>query len=149
MIGLRFREQLQGSYHRIEAPLDERPLEGSFEGYLGVGAVLRNQVIPIRGEITLPGFADRAPFAGTLVLKLLREQRLPYEFAFTGNDGRPYRFFAQKNYSLLSVTDRHNLFAASIYDQSGNEEARASCLFDVARDLYDLVRSLRFSLSPA
>jgi hypothetical protein len=146
MIGLRFRERLQGTYHLISSPLDERPLTGAFEGYAGVKSILKNQVIPIRGEISLPGFADRAAFAGTLVLKLLREQRLPYAFTFVGNDGNAYRFFAQKNYSILQVADRHGMFAGSIYDAAGSELARASCRFDVVRDLYDLVRSLRVSL---
>ena len=83
---------------------------------------------------------------GTLGLKLLDERRLPYDFSFTANDGRDYRFHGQKDVTVIALHDTMTTLPASLYDASGAEIGRAVLRFDVRSDLRSFLKSWKLQV---
>jgi len=142
MLGFVFRETMTGTYHLLDAPLDERAITFTIDAKVdGLRRFLKDKTATVAGEVEIEGLADRQKAEGTLGLKLLDERRLPYELHFTGNDGRQYRLRGQKDFTLIAVTDSMTVLPASLYDDAGNEIGRATLRFDLQHDLRPFLRS--------
>jgi len=147
MVGFRFRETMRGTYYLFDAPLDERAIEFSLVvRSRGLRRFARDRVASITGEVTLEKIATRRPLDGTLGLHL-DERRLPYEFTFQADDGTPYRFRGQKEYTLLSPAESVSTLPASLYDVDGREVGRSVVRFDLRADTSRFVKSFRLELS--
>jgi hypothetical protein len=141
-VGFQFRETMTGTYHMLAAPLDERAISFTIGARVeGIRRFIKDRLASIEGEVDVEGFADRRPLRGTLALKLLDERRLPYDFTFTGNDDRPYRFRGQKDLALTALADSMTVLPASLYDEEGHEIGRATLRFDVRGDLVKFLKS--------
>ena len=106
MLGFQFKETMTGTYYLLASPLDERAITFTIGAKVdGLRKFVKDKLATIEGEVDVEGFADKRPLKGTLGLKLLDERRLPYEFTFTGNDDREYRFRGQKDFNAIAVTD--------------------------------------------
>jgi hypothetical protein len=143
-LGFSFRETMSGTYHRLDAPLEERAIAFTIGARVsGLKQFLRDKVAHIEGEVDVEGLADCQPLVGTLTLKLLDEKRLAYSFAFRANDGNDYRFHGQKDVMLIALVSTMTTLPASLYDAAGKEIARAVLRFDVRSDLKSFLRSWR------
>jgi hypothetical protein len=141
-VGFQFRETMTGTYHMLASPLDERAISFTIGARVeGIRRFIKDKLASIEGEVHVEGFADRRPLRGTLALKLLDERRLPYDFTFTGNDDRPYRFRGQKDVALTALADSMTVLPASLYDEDGHEIGRATLRFDVRGDLMKFIKS--------
>lgn len=141
-LGFQFKETMTGTYHLLATPLEERAITFTIGAKVdGLRRFLKDKTASIQGEVDVEGFADKRPLEGTLGLKLLDERRLPYEFTFTGNDEREYRFRGQKDFTLIAVTDSMTVLPASLYDAAGNEIGRAVLRFDMSHDLRSFLKS--------
>ena len=146
-LGFSFEESMSGSYHLLDAQLDERAVSFSLRARVaGLRRFVKDRLARIEGEVNVEGFADRAPLTGTLALKLLDEQRLTYDFEFDANDGRRYRFHGQKDVTMIDLFDTMTTLPASIYDAEGREVARAVLRFDARANLVAFLRSWRARL---
>jgi len=79
MIGVKFHEVMRGSWHRLDKPADELPIEFVAHAEVsGLSNIIGNAVAKLHGTVTMRGLTDGASFEGTLGLgALVRERRLP------------------------------------------------------------------------
>jgi hypothetical protein len=144
---LSFREHMHGSYHLLSQPLEDRVAELDLRVEArATRQTLRSPALGATGTIELEGFATRRPCEGRVALKIANEQRIPYDLHFTGDDGRPYQLFAQRDLSVPKLADALTTLNASVCDESGAEVARAVLRFDARRELGQLVRSIRVKM---
>jgi hypothetical protein len=147
MAGFSFRETMSGSYWRLDAPTDERAIAFTIEARAGdLRRFARDKTWRIAGTVDVEGLATARPLDGTLAFKLLDEQRLPYRFAFEGDDGQRYELSGQKEINPLALVDSMTVLPASLYDASGEEIARATLRFDARHDLGRWMKSFRLHL---
>ena len=145
--GFSFRETMSGSYWRLDAPTDEKAIAFRIEARAAdLRRFARDKTWHITGTIDAEGLATARALDGTLVFKLVDERRLPYRFRFTGDDGRPYELSGQKEYSGLAPLESLTLLPASLYDEAGEEIARATLRFDARSDLGRWLKSFRLHL---
>ncbi len=145
MIGVKFNEVMRGSWHRLEKPADELPIEfKAFAELTGVTNIFGKGVAKLHGTVKVAGLAESSSFEGTLGLgSLVRERRLPYAFSFRGDDGRMYRFDGAKEVSVLDLPRTMSVLPAYLFDDAGTEVGRAVLHFDVRGDLISFLRSWR------
>jgi hypothetical protein len=133
--GLSFTEVLSGHYWRLDAPVDERAMRLELRGTIPDPAVfLRDKTLLLRGTIDAEQLASAQKIEGTVHFKLLAERRIPYRCTFRGDDGKRYELFGDKEWNGLAPLESITLLAASLYDESGEEMARATLRFDLRAD---------------
>lgn len=144
MSGFAFRETMSGSYHRLDRPTEDHAIEFTISAHVeSLRRFVRDRIARIEGEVTMEGLATKRPLSGTLGLKLLDEQRLPYEFTFRGDDGKSYSFRGEKDVLIQTLPDSITTLPASVFDADGNEIARAVLRFDLRGDLFEFIKSFR------
>ena len=95
----------------------------------------RDKTWRIRGTLDAERLATRSDAEGTLVFKLIDERRLPYRLRFRGDDGRFYELSGQKEWLGVAPLESMTTLPASLYDDAGEEIARATLRFDLTRGL--------------
>ena len=144
---LSFRERMSGSYWLLDAPTEERALTLSFEAHATeVGDFLRTRTWTLAGTIDAEGLAQGREVEGTLRFALIQERRIPYRFAFRGDDGCRYELCGQKEWTGLAPVTSLTLLPATLVDDRGGEVARATLRFDLRADVVDWVKSFRLRL---
>jgi hypothetical protein len=139
-----FREWLSGSYWRLDAPTDERAIEVSLvTSAPDLGAALRDGTWHLAGQIDAEQLATSREVRGAVAFRLLDQRRIPYRFAFIGDDGQRYEARGQKEWSALAPFESVTLLAASLYDEAGEEMARATLRFDLRADWARWVKGIR------
>lgn len=142
MAFVEFRETMSGSYRLLRGPSEERPISFTLRALSqGLPRFLARPVVEIAGEVDAEAFADHRAMRGTLGLDFVRTGRIPYAFAFDGNDGRAYRFRGHKTVSLASLVDSMTVLPGAILDAAGAEVATAMLRFDLRHDLGKFLRS--------
>ena len=123
---------MRGSYWLLDSPTDERAIDFTIEARADdVAQFARDKTWRIRGTLGAERLATRSDAEGTLAFKLLDERRLPYRLRFRGDDGRFYELSGQKEW---------------LYDDAGEEIARATLRFDLRADWGLWMRSFRIHL---
>jgi hypothetical protein len=146
-LGFRFRETMSGTFYRLDSPHDERPMSFTIEAKVkSLRAFARDKLARIQGTVTMDGFARARPLEGTLAMRMLDQRRLPYEFTFTGDDCKIYRFRGQKDISVLAPVESMTVLPASVFEPDGKEVARATVRFDLRGDIKKFVRSFRLTI---
>jgi hypothetical protein len=147
MPSLSFRERMSGSYWLLDTPTDERAIALTFEAHApDVGEFLRTGTWNLAGTIDAEGLARRREIEGTLRFALIQERRLPYRFAFRGDDGARYELRGQKEWTGLAPVSSMTLLPATLLDERGAELARATLRFDLRADWAEWVKSFRLRL---
>lgn len=145
MLGFFFRETMRGSYYLLGAPLEERGLEFTLK--VETRKILRfarDTTCALHGKVTVEGIATDADLEGTLAF---RERRLPYDFTFTGDDGKRYRLRGQKDFNWFAPTESMSTLPITLLDADDTEIGRAVVRFDLRSDTAKLVKSFRLQLS--
>lgn len=143
-MGFKFDETMSGTYAMVETPDAHRRL--SFTARMQADSTLahiKDGKMRLTGTLEMDGFADDVPIEGTLVMLPLTKKIIRYEFSFTGNDGRPYRFAGQKDIVLTSPRKTFTTLPASITDAEGREIATALTRFDIRADMFQFALSWR------
>lgn len=144
MAGFRFEETMRGSFYLLSKPEDERAIEFSIEARVdNLRRFARDLNARIQGVVTLEGICKHANLDGTLGIKLVRESRLPYDFSFTGEDGKKYRLRGEKNFTPLGIVQSLTTLPASLYDADDIEIGRATLRFDLRSDWRKFLLSFR------
>ena len=147
MPSVSFRERMSGSYWLLESPAEERALALSFEAHAtDVADFLRTRTWALAGTIDAEGLARRRELEGSIRYALIEERRVPYRFAFRGDDGRRYDLVGQKEWMGLAPVASMTVLPATLVDERGDEVARAMLRFDLLGDLTDWVKSFRLRL---
>jgi hypothetical protein len=142
MFGFHFHETMQGTYTRDGVA---RPMKFSLEARAGSWLQhLRDRKARINGTIDAEGLASARNIDGELTIDPVIRRIIRYEFSFTGDDGKAYRFAGQKDVSLLDLANSMTTLPAQIFD--GNQPiAEALVKFD-KRDLPAFLMSWRLDL---
>jgi hypothetical protein len=147
MPSLSFRQKMSGSYWRLDAPADERALALTFEArILDLTAFAKTRTWRLAGTIDAEGLAREQALEGTLRFALVEERRIPYRFAFRGDDGRRYELSGQNEWTGLAPVASMTLLAATLIDDRGEELGRATLRFDLRTDGVDWMKSFRLRL---
>jgi hypothetical protein len=145
--GFSFRETMSGSYFMLDAPTDERAIAFTIEARArDVARFARDKTWDVRGTIDAEKLASGAEVDGTLAFKLIDDRRLPYRLSFRGDDGKRYELSGQKEWTGLQPVGSMTVLPASVYDDSGEEIARATLRFDLRSDWGRWLRSFRIHL---
>ncbi|HXN32113.1 MAG TPA: hypothetical protein VN894_09630 [Polyangiaceae bacterium] len=143
-LGFAFRQTMSGSYWRLDAPAQEDAMAFTFEAATtDVRDFVRDKTLHITGTIDAERLASAQDLDGTLAFRLLDERRVAYRFSFGGDDGRRYELSGQEEWRKISPIASLTLLPASIYDDRGEEIARATLRFDVRSDWAKWIRSFR------
>jgi hypothetical protein len=147
-LGFELAEALSGSYYRLDEPFKDRAMSVALGvGINGVRRFLRDRKMEARGTIFAEGLATRAiagaPLYGTLTMRLFDEKRIPYDLSFEGDDGRTYRLRGQRDFFVHDAVDSLTILPASLYDDTGDEIARAMLRFDPKTELGPFLKSFR------
>ncbi len=148
MLGFQLSEALSGSYYMLDEPLVDRAIHFKVDlGVDGLRAFLRRRRVSAKGTIFVEGIAEGdgegVPATGAVTVRLFEERRIPYDLAFTADDGRELRLRGQRDFFVHDVVDSLTILPASLYDASGTEIGRATLRFDPRRELPVTLRSLR------
>jgi hypothetical protein len=147
-IGLRFKENMYGHYEVLEGPEAGKERHFVFHWVVdspGLIMTLRGGRTAATGWVEAEGLAGRADLEGWFVLRPVVQRFIRYEFTFTGDDGRRYRFEGQKTLRHLHPARTWTTLPGVIYDDQGKEWARSLSRFHF-RELHHLLFSIRFPL---
>ena len=149
-LGMSFYEVLSGSYWWLDTPTEERAIAVNLEARApDVREFLRQRTWRVAGTIDAERLASARAIEGTLGSRLIEERRLPYRFTFSGDDGRRYELSGQKEWTGIAPLDSLTLLPASLYDDRGDELARATLRLDLRADGWRCLKSFRLFLTLA
>jgi hypothetical protein len=141
-VGLQFAETMAGTWTpagRSEA----RPFKFTITARAeSARQFARDGLLEIDGTVTAGGLASGRPLKGTLDISWRKRRTLVYDFAFEGDDGRPYRFAGTKFVKVLRLLATMTTLPGRVLDASGAEVGTAMTFFDT-RDLPALAASLQ------
>jgi hypothetical protein len=140
--GFRFQETMSGTWSRPGAS-DSQPISFSLTARARSWLQhLRDHDAEIEGTLRMEGFARETAVRGTLHINPLLGRVIRYEFGFTADDGKPYRFRGQKDVSVLDLVGTMTTLPATITDASGAIVAECKLMFD-PKDLPSFLASFR------
>jgi hypothetical protein len=140
--GFHFKETMAGTWRR-EGSADERGIR--FTVVARAASLLqhlRDHKATLTGTVQMDGFASDAPLDGELTINPLFGRVIRYEFAFTADDGKPYRLRGQKDVAFTDLARTMTTLPAEIVDADGQRVATANLLFD-KKDLPRFLASFR------
>lgn len=140
MPGFRFHETMFGTLH-LDG--EERPIRFTLDARVpSLLQFLGDRRATIEGHVEAGGIARRAPLVGTMTIDPLLGRLIRYEFGFTGDDGKAYRFAGQKDVTPLHPLRSMTTLPAELTDGAGNKLGSADLMFDL-RDLPSFLGSFR------
>ncbi len=144
-MGFEFSEVMAGTYALADAPAEQHRM--SFDIRTSAPSTLQHlrsggQAL-IEGVLEMDGFADAVPITGMMTLAPLTKRVIRYEFAFTANDSKPYRFVGQKDIKLTTLRRSFTTLPGEILDPSGRVVATSLTRFDLRSDWFQFVTSWR------
>lgn len=143
-MGFRFAETMSGTYALFDRPDDHRRFSFTVEARAdSTLRHLRDGKATLRGTLEADGLAAEAPIEGTLTVAPVTRRLIAYEFTFTGDDDKAYRFSGQKTIRLRDLTRSFTELSGEIYDETGAPIATSVTRFDLRADLFQLLTSVR------
>jgi hypothetical protein len=138
-----FHETLSGSL-RVVGQAEEALISFTIRARSGrLRAFLRKPEIEIEGEVDAEGFADHRCLRGAIDVRPLFRRRIPYAFAFTGNDGAAYAFSGEKTLAPGALLASLSLLPGEIRDARGALVGRALLRFDLRSEALRYLKSFR------
>lgn len=156
--GVTFTETMSGTWTGAAAgageragapPADERPFSFTATARVELGlAQLLEQRASLEGTVRAEGLASDRPLRGRMIIAPLTRGIIRYEFDFSGDDGKPYRFAGQKDVRLHDLLRSMTTLPGAIADGAGVEVGRATVRFDLQSDLVKFLASFRPQVTP-
>ncbi len=144
MTGFGFSETMTGTWAPHDRPAERRPFRFSVVARSGpLGRFRADKVANITGTLDAEGLATRRELTGTMVVAPFLRRVIRYQFAFTGDDGKPYRFAGQKDIRWLDPVRTWTELPGELTDGAGVTVGRADLRFDLRRDSVAFLRSFR------
>ena len=143
MAGFEFRETMTGTWHRLDAPLDERPIQFTLRAQVdGLRRFLWRRTSEITGEIDAQGLADHRALRGTMEIDPLLGKKIVYDFTFADNDGQEHRFHGEKEIEHARLVHTMTTLPGTLF-QGEREIGRAVLRFHLREDLCRMIRSFK------
>lgn len=144
--GLAFAETMSGAYRLASAPRERRPLSFTLRARSrSVSDFARTREVRIAGELMAEGFGSSCPLTGTLRMDVLSTRRIAYDFGFTADDGRVYRFVGHKSVRLRALRRSMTHLPGELRDGAGRAIGHAEVTFDLRRDLWRFLRGVSYA----
>ncbi len=141
---LLFHENMSGAYHLLARPLEDRAAELSLDVSIDrLRDFVRAPALRVEGTLSLEGVATARPCTGKISLRIVNEQRIPYDLRFLGDDGCAYRLCGQRDLTVPKLADALTVLPMSLCDPTAREVGRAVLRFDARTELGQLIRSIR------
>jgi len=141
---LLFHENMAGAYHLLARPLEDRSAELSLDVTIDrLRDFVRSPALRVEGSLSLEGVATERPCTGKIGLRIVNEQRIPYDLNFQGDDGHDYRLYGQRDLTVPKLADALTVLPMSLCDATGREVGRAVLRFDARTELKQLLKSIR------
>jgi hypothetical protein len=129
--GFEFRETMAGSL-RVVGKEGDAPISFTIRARSrGLSAFLRRPWVEIEGEVFVEGIAEHRPLRGAIDMGPLVSRRIPYGFAFTGDDGAAYAFTGEKTLVRGALIESFSILPGEIRDARGALVGQALLRFDV------------------
>jgi hypothetical protein len=142
MPGFHFKETMQGTFTRAGSS-DEKAMSFTVTARAQSWLKhLRDRKAMLDGVVRMDGFASDATLAGELTIDPVLGKIIRYDFRFTADDGRPYRFLGQKDVTLRDLAGSMTTLPGTISDAGGAPVATALLYFDKS-DLPKFLGSFR------
>lgn len=147
-LGFELAESMTGSYHRFEDPMNDRPMQLKLRlGVDGLRRFARERRLEADGVIVAEGLAENGgsgrTVEGTILWRLLDENRVPYSLTFRGDDEKTYHLRGQRDFFVYDFVGSLRRLAASLYDEEGLEIGRANLEFEPEFEIPALLRTFR------
>ena len=147
-LGFELTESMVGTFHRFDDPLNDHRISVHLRlGVDGLRRFARERRITARGTIHAEGLAENGgegrSVSGSVVWKLLDQNRVPYALTFAGDDAKTYHLRGQRDFFLHDALLSLTTMAASLYDSGNREIGRAVLRFQPQMELPALLRSFR------
>ncbi|MEM6956870.1 MAG: hypothetical protein AAF645_14345 [Myxococcota bacterium] len=134
-LGVRLRQKLEGTYHLLASPGDERPIALDLRIFIEVAA-LRTRRGSLSGHVHAPGLCEEAPIDGHFVMHL--DGRVRYDFTF----GSAHRFHGETEWTLLRPKRSLERVFGRIFE-ADDEIARVLLHTPLEQSLIQLLAGLR------
>ncbi len=142
MIGLRFAEQMRGTFRRMGED-EARAITLDLQVFVDNGLrYLTDRKARVEGTAHLEGAVDHAPLRGHMIIDPLLSRVIRYDVRFVSTQGERLRLHGQKEISPLRLVESFTHLPAVIDLEEGAPWATATLSFDQA-DLPQFLRSFR------
>jgi hypothetical protein len=146
-LGFEFEEVMSGTYTRTGHPSQTGELRIQARAKAADALQhLRDGMVEMDGTLDMEKVASDVPVSGSIEIRPLTKKIIRYDFSFTGDDGRPYRFTGQKDIRFSDFVTTMTTLNGAITDASGAEFATATLRFDVKADLLPFLVSWKPAL---
>jgi hypothetical protein len=141
--GFEWRETMVGSLRVVGRAIDA-PISFTIRARSrGLSAFLRRPRVEIEGEVFAEGIAEHRPLRGAIDIGPLLSRRIPYGFAFTGDDGAAYAFTGEKTLARGALIESFSILPGEIRDARGALVGQALLRFDVRSSALQYLSSFR------
>jgi hypothetical protein len=140
--GFEFAETMEGTYARVDAPGERRPLR--FAARVRAPSILRylrTGHAEVTGTLDAEGLATAAGITGTMLLRPLSQGRIGYQLRFAADNGETHEFRGEKHIRLDALARTFTELDAEILDASGGVVATSHVSFDVRAQMWRFLRS--------
>jgi hypothetical protein len=147
-LGFELAESMTGSFHRFDEPMKDYVVRVTLRlGVDGLRRFARERRIDAEGVIIAEGLAENGgagrAIHGSIVWKLIDQNRVPYELTFEGDDAKCYHLRGQRDFFVYNAIGSLTTLAASLYDDAEREIGRAELQFEPKLELPALFKSFR------
>ncbi len=147
-LGFELAESMAGRFHRFDEPMKDYVIRVTLTlGVDGLRQFARQRRIDAEGLIVAEGLAENGGAGravhGSIVWKLLDQNRVPYELTFEGDDAKRYYLRGQRDFFVYDAIDSLTTLSASLYDDAQHEIGRAELQFEPKLELPALLKSFR------
>ncbi|MFK7999403.1 MAG: hypothetical protein AB8H86_07390 [Polyangiales bacterium] len=142
-LGMELHQCLEGTYHRLATPGDERPFSLELDIRLSARGLVTDRAGRLSGEVHAPGLVERASLEGRFSAKL--DGRVSYDFRFEADDAKTRRFHGESEWDLLRPKRSLERVFGRVFEDD-EEMARVLLHTPLEQSLIQLLRSARPSL---
>jgi len=142
--GFSFDETMAGTMERVDRPGEAVPFSFTVHAHAASSLrFLRDNKATLTGTVEAPGLATAARAEGVITMKPVLSRTVHYDLAFTGDDGKRYRFVGQKDIRWLDALRTWTTLPGEITDDAGRLIARCQTRFDYRSDWMQFASSFR------
>ena len=145
MPGLRFAETMSGTWEPIDKPGTRHPFKFEVKAKAkSLWRHMRDGRADLEGTVEAPPLAASAALTGEITIRPIGGKFIRYQFEFTGDDGKRYRFAGQKDIEWLDLRRSWTTLPGEIREGDrvvGTCETR----FDLKGDGFGFMRSFRLT----
>lgn len=145
-LGLRLQQVLEGTYHRLSDPGNERPFSVDLEIFVGLRQWMRERAGRLTGSVNAPGLCEESAINGHFSIRL--DGRIAYDFRFEDAGHIVRRFHGESEWDLLRPKRSLERVFGRVFEDD-EEMARVLLHTPLEQSLVQLLASIRPRFRPS